>query len=292
MEIGPIIALISAACFAAAQVLLRRGVFRAGEAFSAVPISIFIGTTLFTVMLFVTGGWNELLSLSWQGFILLAGGGISHFVLGRLLSSNCVRLIGANKAVVVQRTLLLYSISFAVIFLHESLTSYMIVGILCIAGGAILASVGKEGAISQVQAKGVLIGLAGAFFWGISGVLIKPGIEAIGSPLAATFISHSAAALIMGVLLLGKNQRKQLTQLRHDSLVPLLLSGMFVSIAQLLLFIAYSYSPVSIVTPLNGTVAIFVLLFSFLLNRSIEVFTWKVFWGVAVTMVGTFLLFQ
>ena len=158
MKVGLIFALLSTAGFAAAQVFLRRGTFRAGEAFSAVPISLFIGTTLFTAMLFFTAEWYKIWSLSWQGFILLGAGGISHFVIGRLLSFSCIRLIGANKAVVIQRTMLLYSVSFAVIFLHESLTIYLVVGILCIAVGPVLASLGKEKTVSQLQGKGILVG--------------------------------------------------------------------------------------------------------------------------------------
>ena len=292
MKVGLIIALLSAAGFAASQVFVRRGAFRSGEVFSFVPISLFIGTALFTVMLFFTAEWDKIWSLSWWGFILLSAGGISHLVIGRLLSYSCIRLIGANKAVVIQRTMLLYSVSFAVIFLHESLTIYLVVGILGIAGGVILTSLGKGKTVSQLQGKGVLIGLTGAFFWGISGVLLKPAIEEIGSPLAATFISHFAAFLVISAFLLRQAQREQFTHLRRASLIPILLAGIFVSVSQLLLFIAYSYSPVSVVTPLLATTVIFVLIFSFLLNRNIEVFTWRVLVGMAATTAGTFLLFQ
>jgi drug/metabolite transporter (DMT)-like permease len=58
-----------------------------------------------------------------------------------------------------------------------------------------------------------------------------------------------------------------------------------------MVYTALKHSPVSVVTPLVATVALFTLIFSFLLNRDLEVFTWKVLIGAGVTIAGTFLLF-
>lgn len=61
---------------------------------------------------------------------------------------------------------------------------------------------------------------------------------------------------------------------------------------RLLLYTALKYSPASVVTPIRGTQVLFVFFLSFLVNRRIEVFTWKIFIGIVVTVLGTFLLFQ
>lgn len=291
MEVGLIFALLAATCFAGSHVFVRRGVHQAGESFSAVPISLFIGVFFFAVSLLFTWGWGRFWSLSWQGFVLLAAGGIIHFVAGRLLSYSCIRLIGANKAGAILRTVPFYAIVFSIIFLNESLTTFIILGVLCIVGGATLVTIEKEEKISKMQAKGILAGLGGAFCWGISPVLIKPAIMEIGSPFAAAFISYVAACLVIPGFLAHKGQRDQLIQIQRASLIPLIISGALVSIAQLFRYVALSYSPVSVVTPLMGTSVLFVFLFSFLLNREIEVFTWKVFTGMLATVVGAYLFF-
>lgn len=144
-----------------------------------------------------------------------------------------------------------------------------------------------------MRGRGIISGLVGAFCLGISGVLIKAVIDEVGSPFVAAFISYIAAASVMGVILLWrKGQREQLTQLSRPALIPLLFAGVFTSLGQLFRYLALSYSPVSIVVPLTTTAALFVFFFSFLINRKIEAFTWKVFTGMVAMVVGTFLLFH
>ena len=242
--------------------------------------------------MFFTAEWEKLWSLSWQGFVQLGISGIIAFVFGRLLSYSCLRLIGANKASAILRTSLLYAVILGIVILKESLTSFLILGVLCIAIGVTLVSMEKEGRVPKIFRRGVLAGLGGAFFWGISGVLIKPAIEEIGSPYAAAFVSYAAASLVMAGMLFGKGHREQLTQLHRQSVIPLAIAGVFVTIAQLLRYVALGYSPVSVVEPLVNISGLFTFFFSFLLNRNIEVFTWKVFIGIVAVVAGTFLFFQ
>ena len=61
--------------------------------------------------------------------------------------------------------------------------------------------------------KGILLALAAALCWGITPVLIKPGVEQIGSSIAGAFISYCAAAVVMLGLLMRKSLRQQVTQL-------------------------------------------------------------------------------
>jgi len=292
MERGLILALIGALCFAVSAIYLRRAVYQTGESFTGVAISVFTGVPFFTVSLFFSGGWDKLWSVSGQAFILLGAAGIMHFVLGRQLSYSCFRLVGANRGGAILRTQMFYAAIFGIAFLKEPLTIILVLGILCIAAGATLVSVKKVNETTEIHGRGVLAGLGGAFFWGTSGVLIRPAVVEIGSPYAGAFISYVVAAVIIAGLLFGKGQREQLFQLRRKSLIHLVISGVFVSVAQLFRYVALSYSPVSLVVPIMGTDVLFIFFLSFLINRNIEVFTWKVFIGIMVAVVGTFLLLQ
>ena len=105
-------------------------------------------------------------------------------------------------------------------------------------------------------------------------------------------ISYVAASIIAILYVsFGKKQREQLIQLRRATLIDFFIAAAFTSVAQLLRYAALSYSPVSVAQPLISTNVLFVLLFSFVLNRKIEVFTWKVILGIVVIVVGAFLLF-
>ncbi len=292
MEIGLIFALLAAASFGGANVFIRKGTFQTGESFTAVVIATVVGMLFFSLVLVFTAEWEKLWSLSWEGLIRLASGGIIHLVLGRLLSYQCIRLIGANKASAILRTSLLYSVILGIVILKEPLTIFLVFGVLSIATGVTLVSMEKGSEVTKMHGRGILAGLAGAFFWGISGVLIKPAIAEIGSPYAAAFVSSIAASLVMAGFLFGKGQREQFVQLRRQSLIPIVIGGIFTTVAQLFRYLALGYSPVSMVEPLIGTTGLFTFFLSFLLNRNIEVFTWKIFVGIAVIVAGAFLFFQ
>jgi len=291
MELGPVLALLSAAVFAGMGVLIRRGVYQSEESTTAAAISVFVGTPLFLFILPLTGDWNRLYSLSWQGFASLGIAGILHFVLGRYLLFNSIRLIGTNKTVAIARTNTLFAVIFGIVFLGETVTAPLILGVLFIMGGATLVSFEKEEGVFKLQTKGVLLVLGAALCIAIGAVLIKSAMEEVGSPYVATFVSYLAAFLLWTILLLQKEQRNQLFQLPRSSLFILSMAAILGLVGQLLRYAALNYSPVSVVQPLIGTLILFTFLFSFMLNRKIDVFNWRVFLGIMVVVTGTFLLF-
>ncbi len=289
---GFIFALLSAATFAGSQVFVRRGVSRTGESFSAVPVSISIGMLLFFLLLCFTGGWGDFWPLPWRGVVFLGLAGIIHFVVGRFLNYTSLRLIGANRGSALLRTSVFYAVAFGILFLDEPLTISLGLGVLCIAGGVTLVSFQRGAEAPKVRGKGIILALGAAFCYAITGLLIKIGMVEIGSPFTAVFISYAAAFLtIIAILLFHKGQRYDLARLNRYSLAPLALAGLSVALAQLFRYVALDYSPLSIVSPLIATSGLFVLLFSFLLNRNIEVFSVKVIVGVVATSAGAFLLF-
>ena len=291
MELGPVLALLSAAVFGGMGVLIRRGVYQSEESTTAAAISAFVGTPLFLFILPLTGDWNRLYSLSWQGFASLGIAGILHFVLGRYLLFNAIRLIGANKTIAIARTNILFAVISGIVFLREAVTTLLILGALCIMAGAALVSFEKEEGAFNLQLKGVLFALSGALCVGIAAVLIRSAMEEIGSPYIAAFISYVAAFLLWTILLLQKGQRDQLFQIPRSSLIVLSMAAILGLVGQLLRYAALNYSPVSVVQPLIGTVVLFTFFLSFMLNRSIDVFNWRVFLGIMVVVTGTFLLF-
>jgi len=124
MEIGLILAFIASAGFAGAVVFVRKGAVQEGEAFTAVAISLFTGVPFFVITLFITGDWSILLSVSGRAFILFGVAGILHFVIGRTLVYNAIRLIGANKSTPYVNTNIFYAVILGILFLKEPLTVF------------------------------------------------------------------------------------------------------------------------------------------------------------------------
>lgn len=299
MERGLVFALLAAVSIAASTVYIRKVVSQTGEAFTGAAITVFTGVLFFTASIFLSGGWSKLWSISGKAFILLAAAGILHFAAGRLLAYTSLRLIGANKASAFVATMPFYALILGVIFLNESITTYLILGVSGIVGGASLVSFerksvseGKQKGAFGTEVKGIVAALGAAACWGTSPILIKPAVEEIGSPAVAAFVSYIAAAIVMALLLSRRQHRQQMRQLRFaGALVPLVISGIVISFSQLLRFTALGYSPASMVTPLMSTAGFFIYLFSFFVNRDIEVFTPKVISGMVIIAIGTFFIF-
>lgn len=292
IDIGLIFAIITAISFAVSNVLVRKGSFISGESFTSSFLSVFIGVLLFLGIIVILGEWRTIFSFSFEAYLLVSLAGIIHFVIGRLLAYRCFRLIGANKGNAILRTQIFYPVILGVLFLEESLTVYLMLGVLLIAIGVSMVSSNKEVSFKgEKHFQGIVAGIAGGFFWGLSGVLVKPALAEIGSPYTAVFLSYFAAAIIMAFFLVGKEQRQQLRRLPHAAIFPVSVGVTFTAAAQLFRYIALDFSPVSLVDPLANTRGLFVLLLSFYMTRDIEAFNWKVITGMITTVLGAVLLF-
>ncbi len=295
-----ILAIAAALSFSAGIVLVRKTAGEAGESFSVTAISIFTGIPFFALAIVISGEWRQLYEISWRALALLASAGVIHFIFGRLLGYNAFRLIGANRATIYTMTNRFYTVLFSVLLLHEAITYYIVFGVLLMFGGAALITMekksvidGKKSKLSRDEVKGILFALSAALCWGVTPVLIKPGVEEIGSSSAGAFVSYCAAAIVMGFLLLNRPRRQQLTQLPvMKSILPMVLAAIFTASGQLLYYTALGQSPASVVTPLLSIQVVFIFFLSFFINRKIELFSPKVFIGMAATLAGTFLLFQ
>jgi len=298
MEKGLVFAILAAVSFSISTVYLRKAVSQTGESFTAVITAAFTGIPLFAVLVFFSGEWSKLCTISGRAIILLGIAGIIHFVAGRLLAYNAYRLIGANKTAAFLRSSPFYTLILGFVFLNESITVLIILGVLLIVGGAILVSIEKkavsdetQGGLHGAEFKGILAALGGALCWGISPVLVKPAIEEVGSPFVGAFVSYSIASIVIALLLFRQQHREQIVQARSlTTLIPLAIGGIFTFASQALVYTALSHSPAGIVSALIGTNVLFVLVLSFIINRNIEVFTRRVILGVLITAIGASLL--
>ena len=309
MDTGLIFGILAAIMLAAGIVLIRKGSVRAGESFTAVFISVVLGIPFFLIAVAFTGEWNKLWDISWQGIVLLGMGGIVHFIIGRYLNYGAFRLIGVNKGGTLINTSPFYAMILAFIFLNEQITPLLVLGIAGIFAGAVLVGLEKKSVnvqtapadspqkkrFSGTELKGILAGLGGALCWGISPVLIKPGVAEIGSAFTLSFVgplvSYIAATIAIASFLVRQQYRTQLSKLRFSrTLMFLFLGGMCIATGHMLNFTALSLSDASRVAPLISTSAIFMVIASFLFDRKIEVFTLKVILGMLATVLGAFLI--
>ena len=298
MEIGLIFAVLVAVSYGLSDIFARRGVLRAGESYTIILCSLFIGILYFSSIITIRGEWNILWHMPGQSLKLLVSAGILHLVAGRFLYYASVRRIGANKAGTISRIEIPLAATMGIIILNEMISSPLVLGVLCIVTGVVLAGLekklaGNPGITSDTyhsQSSGILLALGAGLFWGVSGVFIRPALQQIGSPYVGALISYSSAFVIITALLFRQGHRAKIARLNRSALLPLILNGLLTSTANLFKYVALSLIPVSLVMPVAATHIVYLLIFSFILNRKIEVFTPKVITGILLVAAGTIII--
>ncbi|MFC2065977.1 DMT family transporter [Chloroflexota bacterium] len=292
MELGVLFAILTAISHALSGVLVRRGTYKAEESFTATAISLFVGGILCAIVLPLSGEWKMLETITWQGFALLSAGGIVQFNGARYCVYSCNRILGANKSTAVIRLNALFAVIFGITFLHETVTLLLVLGALIIMTGATVANLewsGEKG--FNLPTKGVLFGLGAAILTAAGGALIRAANVNINAPFATTFVSYTTSVLVLVIIFMfSKQQRNRLFQLPRPSKMILSGVGVVALVANLFRFAALSYSPLSVVQPIMGTNPLFTFLFSFMINRKIDIFSWRVFTGILLAATGVFLI--
>ena len=157
--------------------------------------------------------------------------------------------------------------------------------------GAVLSTVEINRDTFKISAWGLAIGLSAGLGVAGSAALIRPVMITTDSVYAATFFSYLTAFIIIVVVLsLRKQQRNQIRQQSRYDLIILTSAAILLVIGHLFRFAAFKYSPISVAQPLMGTVVIFTLLFSFMINRRIDIFNWRVILGIVMVLAGAFLI--
>lgn len=298
MEIGLILAVLVAVFYGLGDNFARRGVLRAGESCTTFLFSLLIGILFILVIITVRTEWDILWHISERAFILLAAAGIMQFIGGRFLYLSAVRRIGVNKACIISRIEIPIAVTLGVIILNEALSGTLILGVLFIIQGVILTGLERKSALNldgesvphRAQVNGILLTLTAGFFWGISGIFIRPALQEIGSPFVGSFISYCSAFVIILAFLFGKGLREKLAQLNRPAIAPIIITGVLISAANIFKYIALSLIPVSLVMPIVATTVIYLIVFAYLMNRKVEVFTPKVIAGILLAAAGTIII--
>ncbi len=291
-----VFAIIGALAFAVNSIFTRRAVIKVVDAAIGVLITVPMGVPFFMLILIATGQTGSVVSFSWQSYAWLSAAGIVHFVVGRSLMYNCVKLVGANRAQVIVRVSPLVAVILGISVLNEPLTWELAVGVLLIVCGLIVIVLnpqmfrGGHGLLSGIPYKAFLFGIGTGLAWGISPIMVKLGLGASVSPVAGAFISYTAATLILGISLWNHNRRDSLVGMSGRAAGLFCLVGLLSNTAQLLKYIALSMAPASVVVPIFSISPVFLLVLSFMFNRKLEVFTPAVIMGTIAVVVGTILV--
>lgn len=292
MESAFLFAILTAALFALSQVIIRRATYGAGESFTALAMSLLIGTPIFIILLTITGEWPDFISFTWQQYMLLAAAGLVHLIIARYLFFNSTRIIGANPTVAITRTSIVFSVIFGIVFLGEAVTVLQGFAALIIMVGAILTNTEITRTTFRISTRGLLMGFGTAICSATSAALIRPVMTATDAVYAATFIMYlTAYVTILLILVFSRRQQGLVRGQDRRAFIIMAMNALILVGAHLCRFNALQYGQVSIVQPIIASMVVFVLLFSWLVNRRIDVFNWRVIAGIVMVLLGIYLIY-
>jgi drug/metabolite transporter (DMT)-like permease len=300
MIAGAVLALGAAVTFAFNIAAFRRGAI-GGTVAQAMSISMAIGVAMAVATVTVIGGWDELLALPLASWGMLALAGVLHFAWGRYCNFRATKAMGANLVGPVQQSSLILSLTLAVLVLGEALTPLKILGIfLVFLAPALSLKAARTESAPRAQDRpfepklleGFTFALLSALGYGTSPILIRHSLEGLGvvESVGGWLIAYVAAALVLSVTLLSPGRIAHVRSVERPTARWFALSGFLVGLSQMLGFIALSFAPVTVVTPIQRLSVVIRVFASWLINRDHEVIGPRIWVATAVAMLGVLAL--
>lgn len=307
---GIVYTLCSAASFGLNGVATRRALTKIAASLG-LYVTVLAGVPLFFIAALGTGQLFGADRIRTEGYWLLAGAGIIHFLFGRYCNYRAVAAIGANRTTPIQALNSVYSVIIAVIFLGEAVMWQTALGIACVMVGPALIgwgsatkratrpaaspSLGAAAARPEAPpvklAEGYLFGVLSAVLYGTSPILISAGLRGSGGlGIMGGLISYAAASAVLIAYLPFNSSRGELRTLDRSGTTWFALASLTVFSAQFFRYLALGVAPVTLVVPLSQTRPLFTVIFSLLFNRHLESFAPPVLIGIAMSIAGALII--
>lgn len=295
--LGALFALASAATFAINNTTARRGVLT-GSVLQALVISMPMGIPMFWLAAWIGGAAGEVFGFTPREFLYLSAAGIVHFVAGRYCNYRAVKAMGSNLVGPLQETNMLLALGLAVIFLGEKLTALKVIGIVLVMLGPALLVTGKpsqRSAASKFQpvyAEGYFFAILSVFCYGVSPVLVRLAVEgkSLGASQAGGVVSYAAATIVTALLLFYPGALRHSLAVSRESAKWFTWAGFAVGAAHMFRFMALAIAPVSVVSPIQRLSIILRVMFGWIFNREHEIFSSRMYWATAISLVGALFL--
>ncbi|PZC48127.1 MAG: Permease of the drug/metabolite transporter (DMT) superfamily [Chloroflexi bacterium] len=313
---GVLFGILSAASFSLNMIAVRRGVLIA-SATQGMYITIIGGVPLFALSALVTGQIFDIREITSWAWLYLPAAGIVHFNIGRYGNYQTVRYIGANASTPFRSLTPLFAVAMSIVFLDDSITALKGFGIGLIilaplvmvkwggrkapAGGsthssteapAVPASGGPPVANTVIYdwKKGITWAVIASLAYGTSPLLVKAGLEESGLSLLGGTISYVAASMILILALVLPGRYRSVRNMPRGAIKYFVIGGFSVFFAQMFRYVGLAIAPVSTITPLQQTGAVWTVLFSFIFNRQTELFGARIYAAIFFSAIGALAL--
>ena len=294
--LGALLALASGAFFGLNIAALRRGVLSA-SVLQAMTITVFFGVPFFAGAALLFGAYPALSAMSAPSVGWMVAAGVVHFIGGRYSDYRATQALGVALSTPVQQFTVAVSLALAVGLLGEEMTGMKLVGLVLMLAGPATLALRRRHAEAAAASKVFRPDFLRGSFWaamcalcyGTSPLLITLGLgvdRTIANAVAGGLIAYLAAAVVMVVVVAALGGPRFLRSFDAKASRWFLLSGLFVSVSQLLFYMALALAPISVIIPLQRLTVVFRVLFSALLNHNAEILDRFVLLSIVVSVLG------
>jgi uncharacterized membrane protein len=276
------LALAGALCSAAATIAFRQGL-RYSNTYAGFWINLTVGVVCVWVAILFTVPVSAMHAQALPFFI---ASGLLGTVAGRFFRFKGIEKVGAPVSAAINNLHPFISTGLAILLLGEQVTLPILLGTCVIVLGTILLS--TSGRYVGFRPVHLFYPFLSAFCFGAVVIIRKLGLSH-ASPMFGYAINVTTAFIALTAYLMASGQFSTVAcdgkSLRH-----FVVAGLGENIGVLFVLIALSLGQVSVVTPLNGTAPLFVLVLAYIFLKDIERLTGRLVFGTVLIVLGVFLL--
>lgn len=296
---GALWALAAGAGFGLFQSLNRQAV-RGMDVYVATFVQLAVSTLVLVTISLITEDISLVFKAPIAVILNFAAAGFFHFLIGWTLLNASQKKIGAARTSPLIGTTPLFAAIIAVLTLREYPTWLEFAGIGIIVFGAYLVSKESTGSTNTNNNKlssfsAVLnaswLGLGTAFFWAVSPIFIRFGLQGLSSPLLGVTVGVTASALGYGIVLLWQRRGWLGKPVTNEAWTLKLIAGVLVGLSTWMRWVALDLSPVAVVLALSMISTPIVILLSPLISgKHLERVTAMLWMGTGLILGGALLL--
>lgn len=290
-------ALAAGAGFGIFQALNRQAV-RGMDVYVATFVQLLVSSVVLIGISLMTEDLGLIARAPLAAILSFVAAGFFHFLIGWTLLNASQKRIGAARTSPLIATVPLFGVFVAAVTIREFPTWLELIGIGIIVLGAYLVS--KEGENSagtntKRRYAAVLsaswMGLAAAFFWAVSPIFIRIGLQGLPSPMLGVTIGVTASALSYAVILLWQRERWLGVPITSEAWTFKLLAGVLVGLSTWMRWVALDLAPIAVVLALTMISSPLVILLAPLISgKHLERVTAMLWAGTGLILFGALLL--
>lgn len=275
------------AFFAGVTAILAKCGIKDIDSDTATAIRTIVVLLFSLIMVFVTGANTNLSAISLKTWIFLILSGIATGG-SWLCYFKALQQCDVNKVAPIDKSSIVLTMVFAIVFLDEELTKLKLISIILIAVGTYLMIEKKQVTKNENHKNSWLIyALASAIFASLTSILGKVGIENIDSNLG-TAIRTFVVLIMAWLIVFIKNKSIHIPKTSSKCNLFLVLSGIATGSSWLCYYKALQLGPASVVVPIDKLSILVTIAFSYIVFK--EKLTKKSSIGLFMIVVGTLLL--